>query len=149
MKHLKKITFRKFLTILGLFLFVWIVGYIAFDWSNIQIDRYNFEQLEKAKKILSYYPVENYNFNSLSEFNKKYGGDINPKMNCYFLMATGLWKSYRFWFELESFLYKLFYLNFYYVYPSTLPQDIICDGWSCHDWIYTYFLKIISNPCKD
>ncbi len=128
-----------------------------------EIDKYNFEQLEKVKNILKWLDKSRY-ISSLKEFNKKFNQDIQPIKNCYYVVSTNYfdeyeWNSkYIFWFELHSDKYKNKYWKedeywiFYYAYPKyDLPYSKICF-WSkdsCTDFTYSRFAKKISNPCND
>ncbi len=148
MKHFKKITFRKLFIAFIVFIFVWLVGYIALDWSNIQIDRYNFEQLEKAKPILESIPATAPKFYTLKEFNQQYNANIQPLNNCYYVSNYNWKEKYIFWFQLKSNMYKFLYWNTY-TYPKySLPTMNVCT-WECYDHNANKFKYITSNPCKD
>gem|GEM_PF-5061514 len=93
-EKIKKIVKNKYFKIIvklfvGLFLLL-ILSFIlvgiysfTFERDKITIDRYNFEQLEKAKPILESIPETDKRFYSLKEFNQKYSADIQPIKNCY------------------------------------------------------------------
>lgn len=55
---------------------------------RIEVDEYNFGQLEKAKKILKNVPRgddRSERFETLKKFNEQYNADIQPKKNCYYV----------------------------------------------------------------
>ncbi|EKE28172.1 MAG: hypothetical protein ACD_3C00086G0016 [uncultured bacterium (gcode 4)] len=117
-----------------------------------KIDEYNFEQLIKAKQILSNIWKDDKKFFTLKEFNQKYNANIKPIKNCYYVSNSNWGKPYIFWFQLESDKYKSIYWTGYYAYPKyDLPYSKICY-WtkaSCHDFTYNIYEHTISNPCED
>jgi hypothetical protein len=62
-----------------------ILIFIIYEIININIDIYNFKQLEKVKSVLDSLDKNSYNFSNLKEFNKKFSQNIEPIKNCYFL----------------------------------------------------------------
>jgi hypothetical protein len=75
-----------FITVIGIIVLAYIgVGIYSFifEQDKLAIDRYNFEQLEKAKPILESLPVNAPKFYSLKEFNEQYKADIKPIKNCF------------------------------------------------------------------
>jgi hypothetical protein len=130
-------------------LLLWL--FILREIYTINIDIYNFKQLEKAKIILKDLPKESDKFYWLKEFNEKYGANIKPIKNCYDI-SNDNWKyPYIFWFKLESILYKIKYSNIFYSYPKydfEVVNNCIIWGW-CFDINYELFSKTISNPCQD
>gem|GEM_PF-2637692 len=61
--------------------------------EKINIDEYNFEQLEKVKNILN--NIKDFNFISLENFNNKYNQSITSIKNCYFLISTNYYENYE------------------------------------------------------
>ncbi|NVP17844.1 hypothetical protein HUU51_03960 [Candidatus Gracilibacteria bacterium] len=128
-----------FLMLLGLF--------ILRESYGIYIDKYNFEQLEKAKPILETIREEDERFFSLNEFNKIYNQNIKPIKNCYYLNNNNGKYPYIFGFKLESLFYSYIYGTNLYSYPG-YDQPII-KKLPLQDSLYEYFYLIISNPCKE
>jgi len=104
-------------------LLIWAL--LIFEWKNIYVDRYNFQQLEKAKKVVKnlkweqkYYPADN-----LKSFNYQFDTNIEPldKRYCYDVYYSYFTEkkdyTFTFWFKLHSLLYKLIYGWEYYNYP--------------------------------
>ena len=81
MKFIKYITMKKAMIIVLLLL----VPLILMDTSNIQIDNYNFQQLEKARIILENIPLDAQKFFTLKDFNEQYKADIKTIKNCYYV----------------------------------------------------------------
>lgn len=124
---------------------------LIFEQDKIKIDKYNFEQLEKAKIILEKIPKDAKYFYTFKKFNNSYKANIEPIKNCYYI-SNDNWKYlYIFWFKLESLLYKIRYLSWYYAYPRYgLSYDNFCYWWkTCIDWNLSDFKYTISNPCQD
>ena len=127
--------------------------------KKIELDEYNFEQLEKVKAFLE--NTSDYKFRNLYDFNRKFDQNIQPIKNCYYLISTNFFENknyywngvwYIFWFKLESEKYINKYWTRYYIYPKNdFPTRKVCYGSaeSCSDWIFDKFDKIISNPCRD
>lgn len=116
-----------------------------FESEKLEIDNYNFNQLEQVKKKFSDLKIESFvsseksswwsmwyyttwwynqfNFYNIWDFNRQYNLNIKPIKNCYYFEISNAiysknWKyPYIFWFQLESTFYKI--LNFwkYYSYP--------------------------------
>lgn len=133
----------------------------TFEKDKIDIDRYNFKQLEKVKIILKDYKKEDSYFNNVKQFNEIYNTDIRPIKNCYDISNYN-WKfSYIFWFKLESLIYIYIYGTDYYAYPKyDIPYQNLClwffphwtestSSWGCFDWNRRAFENIISEPCKE
>lgn len=140
-----------FIILFYIIIFLWILIYsFVFEKDKIAIDRYNFEQLEKAKPILESIPETDERFYSLKEFNQKYNADIKPIKNCYFIINSNWNEKYIFWFELESLIYIYIYRTKLFAYPRyDLPFDpIYYSGWPW-DRIKNDFIETISNPCRD
>ena len=147
-KILKKSLIWIILFIISLYAWVFIYSYI-FEQDKIAIDKYNFEQLEKVKTFLD--SKDNFEFKNLKEYNTKYNQNIEPLKNCYYVSSINWSKSYIFWFQLESLIYKFIKLWGNYAYPKyDLPVDYVCTWWnSCnYDFIFWRFNKTISNPCQ-
>jgi len=114
-------------------LLIWAL--IIFEWKNIYVDRYNFQQLEKAKKVvekfekswkrlaLPVYSLDDFNYWKWTDFLVWMWADIEPldKRYCYDVYydknPTWPWYVFEFWFKLHSLLYKLRYGWEYYNYP--------------------------------
>ncbi|EKE28174.1 MAG: hypothetical protein ACD_3C00086G0018 [uncultured bacterium (gcode 4)] len=149
---LKKIV--AYSVILILWLCIIGIGYsLLFEQDEIAIDRYNFEQLEKVKPILEKISKTADRFYSLDEFNKKFGKDIIPKKNCYYVTTDFNWNyPFIFWFQLESLLYKFLYFWKYYAYPKyDMPYKNFCIWWPwwwCIDWSRQIFETTISHQCR-
>ena len=117
--------------------------------KNINIDNYNFTQLEKVKNLLK--DKKNITrFNSLNEFNKIFIQDIKPIKNCYYVSNYNWKEPYIFWFKLESNNFKLKYKEWFIAYPKyDLTGSLVCPTSTCYDQNFDIFTNIISNPCKD
>lgn len=61
---------------------------LAYEAEAIEIDEYNFSQLEKVKQILKDIPMKEYDFGNVEEFNEQFNADITPIKNCYYIQAT-------------------------------------------------------------
>lgn len=90
---------KVFLWILGIviwfYVLVWLYSFI-FERDALNIDRYNFQQLERAKPILE--SMDNVGrFYWLEEFNTKFQANIKPIKNCYFVGNYNWNKKYIFW----------------------------------------------------
>lgn len=95
-----------FIILFYIIIFLWILIYsFVFEKDKIAIDRYNFEQLEKAKPILESIPETDERFYSLKEFNQKYNADIKSIKNCYYVINYNWDEKYIFWFKIESLIY--------------------------------------------
>lgn len=147
-------------TLIILFILWLIILYsYIFEKEKLEIDRYNFEQLEKVKEIIN--NDKNFNnieFYDLYKFNLVYNTTIKPIKNCYYITTTNYYKKYKwkstylFWFKLESLIYKIRYFNWYYVYPKyDLPIDNRClwSKWCTDDINMNELIWTISNPCRD
>jgi len=132
--------------------------------AKIEIDEYNFGELDKVKNILNWLDKNSYSFEDLKEFNKKFNQNIKPIKNCYYLVDRNSffekdkwWWGFIFWFQLESKKYIRKYGVKYYAYPKyDLPNISICmwwwwsiDWWECYDRYRSKFEWTISNPCQD
>jgi hypothetical protein len=150
-------------------LIILLVPFSLFVWleiNNISIDRYNFKEFEKAKIVLNNNPEEiktpfttkeidlfyskvSNMYYTIENFNKVYNTNIKPIKNCYAISRYNWEESYLFWFKLESFLYKLRYWNWYFVYPK---YDKPYPTWLQITWQpdteRKIFYFIISNPCS-
>lgn len=150
-KILKKSLVWIILFIIFLYSWVFIYSYI-FEQDKIAIDNYNFEQLEKVKLVLDKISTDSKKFYTLKEFNKEYNEEINPIKNCYYVSNSNWNEKYIFWFQLESLIYKFIKFWGNYAYPKyNLPADYVCTWWNnCnYDFIFSRFIKTISNPCQD
>lgn len=132
--------------------------------AKIEIDEYNFEQLDKVKNILDWLDKNSYGFENLKEFNEKFNENIESIKNCYFLSDKNRyfetksrniekWKWwYIFWFKLESDKYIKKYWDKNYAYPKyDLPVFKLCFwvwDWWCYDDNKQTFIKTISKPCN-
>lgn len=124
------------------------------DKENIEIDRYNFEQLEIVDNIIMNDKKYDYAFRDIGEFNKIYKTKIQPIKNCYYIDKYNGDEKYLFWFKLESLLYKIKYKNSYIAYPKyDLPvKTIRLNKPSKLDHLdrnYFNFIEHISNPCDE
>jgi len=130
--------------------FVLVAVYsFTFEKDKIAIDRYNFEQLEKAKPILETIDENTKKFYNLKEFNERYNAWIKPIKNCYSINMNNWKYFYKFWFRLESLLYIYIYRTKLFAYPKyDTPYQNVCM-WGCFDWNRKAFERIISNPCKE
>ncbi len=123
--------------------------------AKLEIDEYNFEQLEKVKNILRNLKRTDTKFSSLKEFNNIYNSNIKPIKNCYYINKYNNKDRvlYNFWFKLESDKYIKKYWDENYIYPKyDLPISKVCfwlGEWGCYDLVYDKFNKTISNPCQD
>ena len=164
-KRIQKISFYLIWIIIWIYVLVWLYSFI-FEQDKMAIDRYNFEQLEKAKPILDNISKNGKNFDSLKEFNERYKVDIKPIKNCYYVSSYNWKRKYIFWFQLEAMINKFAhpftfwypYVSDNYAYPKySLPWYQVCFGaglsrwaaWGCYDNNYDNFRYVISNPCKD
>lgn len=158
-KFLKSDQFRFAFSLLILmsciYLIVFWYSYI-FEQDKLTIDRYNFEQLEKAKPILAQIPEDTRKFRTLKEFNDIYKANIKPIKNCYYVRNYNWDMPYIFWFQLESLISKFVYFWNYYAYPKyNLPYNQVCfwgPGWwgiGCYDNNKDLFEWIITKPCKE
>lgn len=131
------------------FILVAIYSFV-FEKDKIAIDRYNFDQLEKAKPILESIPETDERFYSLKEFNQKYSADIQPIKNCYDIRNYNWDEKYIFWFKLESLIYIYIYRTNLFAYPKyDLPfVPMYYSGWPW-DRNKSEFKYTISNPCRD
>ncbi len=151
-------------------LLIWAL--IIFEWKNIYVDRYNFQQLEKAKKVIENIPEnkKTYRVRNLKQLNSKFKADIEPldKRYCYYVYYQFDKEEnkvyFEFWFKLHSLLYKLIYRWKYYNYPSLweAPEEteeckkqIKLSKWSytgipaCVWWFwYNRYMEAVNNPCE-
>lgn len=135
--------------ILWIYIVVWLYSFI-FEQDKLAIDRYNFEQLEKAKPILESIPENAKKFYTLKEFNEQYRADIKPIDNCYYISNSNWNQKYIFWFQLKSKIYRFIYFKSIFAHQKySLPVDKMCTNDSCTNVILNHFYNIISNPCKD
>ena len=160
MKILKSPKLRKYVKILLFILISFLVWWYLlilwysyfFEQDKIAIDRYNFEQLEKAKPTLGKIPQEEKKIFTIWEFNKLENINIEPIKNCYYISNSNWDYTYIFWFKLESLIYKVLYFWENYAYPRyDMPVHYFC-WWSKYcrdDMIWWKFRWIISNPCRN
>ncbi|NVP17846.1 hypothetical protein HUU51_03970 [Candidatus Gracilibacteria bacterium] len=156
MKENIKLINVKYIKILIIFLLIlYILSYVliaiysfTFEKDKIAIDRYNFEQLEKAKPILETIGEKDERFFSLNEFNERYGTDIKPIRNCYYVSNYNGNEKYIFGFKLESLFNIYIYKKNYFAYPKydmpylkRLPAD--------YDLNLSMFEETILKPCRD
>lgn len=166
-KETKKIVITIFMFLVTI---IWII-YLYTKYNNIEeivnpeeqakieIDVYNFEQLEKIKSILDWLDKDSYSFENLKEFNEKFNQDIKPIKNCYLLSnKNNLYldkDDFIFMVNLHSKDYRKKYKSIYYVYPEYKIQrieDSLCSPhwWECGtDQAFSYYLDIISKPCTN
>ncbi len=129
-----------------------------FEHDKIKTDKYNFEQLDKAKVILDEIPNDAEKFYTLIEFNKLYNTDIKPITNCYIINNDNWNEPYMFWFKIESLIYRILYRSIYYAYPKyDIPVRMMYTwanvGWNFSWWPYDFsrdlFEYIVTHPCKE
>lgn len=128
--------------------------------ENLEIDEYNFEQLEKVKNILDWLDKNSYSFENLKDFNEEFNQNIKPIQNCYLLSN---WNNiffnkskddYIFMFKLYSKYYFKKYKSIYYIYPEYKFNEIknsLCSShwWDCGtDMAFWDYLQVISTPCR-
>jgi hypothetical protein len=157
-------------SIFRIFLLLLIWALIIFEWRNIYIDYYNFQQLEKAKQVVENLKWEekDYRVRDLKWFNYQFDADIEPldKRYCYYVyynkIPTGPWYIFNFWFKLHSLLYKIKYWWTHYNYPYKMEEPE--PSKECLEelklpWLrwapscvsvsrYRRFLDAINNPCR-
>ncbi len=148
--------------------------YYQYDKENLKIDYYNFQQLEKAKKVVKNldWQQKYYRARSVSDFNYQFDTDIDPldKRYCYYVYYSFDKKNnkpvFEFWFKLHSLLYKLLYMSDRYAYPKKIEKSEPSEA--CKEerklpyrwltwmpvcaWLNTYYyryLDTINNPCED
>ncbi len=142
---------------------------LAYEAEAIEIDEYNFSQLEKVKQILKDIPMKEYDFGNVEEFNEQFNADITPIKNCYYIQATNgniseyknIWQWYIFWFKLESRKYQKKHNIEYFAYPEyNLSYWNVClaDLWpgglfdvigtTCEDRNWWNFKWRISRLCR-
>ncbi|MDD4151572.1 MAG: hypothetical protein PHR68_03080 [Candidatus Gracilibacteria bacterium] len=137
---------------------IYKINYDNQEKENLKIDEYNFTQLEKVKKIFenSYFNAKQ--FYTLKEFNKIYKTDIKPIKNCYILSNTENFfgqSGYTFMTKIYSNKFKNKYNHEYYIYPENTYNSIeksLCGphGGTCTaDLVFSEYIKIITNPCRD
>lgn len=126
------------------------------DKENIEIDKYNFEQLEIVDNTIMNDEKYEYSFRKLWQFNKTYNTNIQPIKNCYFISDFNWDEKYIFWFKLESLLYRIKYKSTYIAYPSYQQpesKNIFWFWWSAindnTDYNFIKFIEHISNPCDE
>jgi hypothetical protein len=149
-------------------LLIWAL--IIFEWKNIYVDRYNFQQLEKAKKVIENIPEnkKTYSVRNLKQLNSKFKADIEPldKRYCYYVYyqfdKEKNKSDFEFWFKLHSLLYKLMYMSNNYAYPKPIEKPkpskecerqakaSIWYTWvpACFWWYYHIYLDTINEPCE-
>lgn len=159
MKNKTKKICKILIKLLVWFLWLLILSFIlvsiysfTYEKDKIAVDKYNFEQLEKAKTIIENDKYYNIIFRNIRQFNSIYNSDIKPIKNCYYLSKYNWDEKFIFWFKLESMIYKIIYFRENYVYPKyDLPIYNICTwGNRCdYDSTKARFIKTISNPCQD
>lgn len=145
-KNLNKQIVKKWLWyivifIISIYILVWMYS-LAFEQDKLEIDRYNFWQLEKVKLILKNVPEKEMDFYTIKKFNEIYNADIKPIKNCYVISDSNWDKPYIFWFQLESMIYRFIYIWKNYAYPSySRPSRRVCFGeytnWSIGGCSYT------------
>jgi hypothetical protein len=147
-KEMKLTAITLIITVVFIYTSIWLYSFI-FEQDKLAIDRYNFEQLEKAKPILENMPKLN-SFYWLKEFNEKLKANIQPIENCYFVANFNWNQKYIFWFQLKSKIYILMYFWDIYFYPSyDIPYHSECDWFSCYDRFKNLSRTIVSQPCQD
>jgi hypothetical protein len=141
-----------------LMLCLWILTYYIFviDKENIEIDKYNFEQLEIVDNTIMNDEKYNKWFRDIWAFNKIYKTNIKPIKNCYYISHRNWDEKYLFGFKLESLLYKIRYMSGYIAYPKyDLPERVVRMWLRWHnvkeswDLNYSDFIEHISNPCDE
>ena len=156
MKENIKLINVKYIKMLIIFMLtLYVLSYVligiysfTFEKDKLAIDRYNFEQLEKAKPILETIWEKDERFSSLNEFNERYSADIKPIKNCYYVSNYNGNEKYIFWFKLESLFNIYLYKKNYLAYPKydipywkRLPAN--------YDYNFFSFEEIILKPCRD
>ncbi len=143
-----------------IYIIAWLVlsVYILLEIINISTDIYNLNQIEKMIDILRSVPKDRYHFRTLQEFNNNLNLNIKPKWNCYFVIDTVNYKwytnkeslGYIIWFGFKSELMKLYYWEWYYVYPKyDLPKTTMCTNNYCYDSTFLWFQRTILTACSD
>ncbi|MDD3793231.1 MAG: hypothetical protein PHI37_00260 [Candidatus Gracilibacteria bacterium] len=124
-----------------------LILFIVREGYGIYIDNYNFKQLEKAKPILETIKEGDERFFSLNEFNERYGADIKPIKNCYYVSNYNGEEKYIFGFKLESLFNMFIYKHNYFAYPRyNIPYEkrLYYD-----DYNLFIFEEVISKLCRD
>ena len=167
-------TIYKVLIAILILVLIWEYYYFV-ERKAIEIDRYNFQQLEKAKKVIENIPEnkKTYRVRNLKQLNSKFKADIEPldKRYCYDVYydtnPTWPWYVFTFWFKLHSLLYKLRYWWEYYKYPNWIHKsepseqckkemEISSKLWwyrwmpACAwlNYYYYRYMRIVNNPCE-
>ena len=147
-KIIIKIVIWLFLLLILSFILIAIYSF-TFEKDKMAIDRYNFEQLEKAKPILESIPETDKRFYSLKEFNQEYNTWIKPIKNCYYISTYNWNEKYIFWFKLESLIYIYIYRTKLFAYPKyDLPFDPLYQSWYIWDRNKSWFNYITLYPCR-
>ncbi len=162
-------TIYKVIIAILILVLIWEYYYFV-ERKAIEIDRYNFQQLEKAKKVVKNLKWEQklYRARGLKDFNYQFDTDIEPldKRYCYYVYYDYDKENnkpvFEFWFKLHSLLYKLKYLSLNYAYPKLIKKEwpseecerqVKTSVWytwvpACFGWYYYRYLRIINNPCE-
>lgn len=139
---------------------IWITLILILLWFIYQnsetykrkIDEYNFKQLEIVKNVLDWKKLDLYEFQTLSEFNKKYNLNIKPKKNCYYISSENWDEEYIFWFQLVSIYYKTKYNSDNYAFPKNDLSDKLIYLWMWSNYVpkspLDHYHRIISSHCK-
>ncbi len=165
-------TIYKVIIAILILVLIWEYYYFV-ERKAIEIDRYNFQQLEKAKKVVKNLKWEQklYRARGLKDFNYQFDTDIEPldKRYCYYVYYDYDKENnkpvFEFWFKLHSLLYKLMYMSDNYAYPKLIKRKEPSEA--CKEerklpymwltwmpacaWLnahYSYFISAISEPCE-
>jgi hypothetical protein len=132
-------TIYKILIWILILVLIWEYYYFV-EKKAIEIDKYNFQQLEKAKQVVENFekswkklalPVrtlDDFNYWKWTNFSVWMWADIEPldKRYCYYVyynkIPTGPWYIFNFWFKLHSLLYKIKYWWSHYNYPYKMEK---------------------------
>ncbi len=175
---MKKKKIKIILVVVLLVLIILVVAwykYYQYDKENLKIDYYNFQQLEKVKKVIENIPEnkKTYRVRNLKQLNSKFKADIEPldKRYCYYVYYQFDKENnkpvFGFWFKLHSLLYKLRYWWEYYKYPNWIHKsepseqckkemEISSKLWwyrwmpACA-WLNVYYyryMEAVNNPCE-
>jgi hypothetical protein len=133
-------TIYKILIWILILVLIWEYYYFV-EKKAIEIDKYNFQQLEKAKQVVENFEkswkrlplkaddLPTFNTYFVSRFWTWKEDSIEPldKRYCYYVYydrdTTWSWYIFEFWFKLHSLLYKLKYLSFNYAYPKQIEKE--------------------------
>lgn len=153
---------KKFKTIVLIFSIFIVLLYSSlylyssvYEPEKMDMDRYNFNQLNQIKPILKRLDMWSIWFRYIWDFNKIYHANIKPIKNCYYISDENWDYPYIFWFQLESLFYKFLHFWENYAYPTyDIPKQRQCFGllinWAtggCKVIWKEIFIDKISKPC--